>query len=73
MMRLLNQGKNFLVQHLQRSKANNYYSTDPKSFSSELIAMLLSITDDSFTLFFEGLEEVRLRSAEFLRMERLVI
>lgn len=63
----------FLVQHLHRSKVNHYYSTDPRSFSSELIAMLLSITDDSFTLNCEGLGEVQSRSAEFLRLERLMI
>ena len=51
----------FLVQHLHRSKVNHYYFNGPRSLSSELITMLLSITDDSFTLNCDGLGEVQSR------------
>jgi hypothetical protein len=52
---------------------NYYYFTNARLFMGILITMLLSVTDDSFTLNCEGLEEVQLTSVEFLRMERLVI
>lgn len=48
----------FLVQHLHRSKVNHYYSTDPRSFSSELIAMLLFAAYNLLMMIYEAKREV---------------
>jgi hypothetical protein len=48
----------FLVQHLHRSKVNHHYSTDPRSFSRELIAMLLFAAYNSLTMIYEAKREV---------------
>jgi len=48
----------FLVQHLHRSKVNHYYSTDPRSFSSELFAMLLFAAYNLLMMIYEAKREV---------------
>jgi hypothetical protein len=42
---------------------NDYYSNDPRSFSSELIALLLSTTDDSFAMNCEAMRKYQLAIA----------
>lgn len=48
----------FLVQHLHRSKVNHYYSTDPRSISIELIAMLLFAAYNLLMMIYEAKREV---------------